>query len=126
MPSLAPPDWVVKREYTRRNRDRVLNKSEEYILRRLNLEEDYQAFVHLAVEGAPPTAQSDGSPGSGLDQTGTEVVDRRALLIPDTVEPSRYQVIAGLYRLSDGSRLPVSGSGGQEVVLLGHVDVYVP
>jgi 4-amino-4-deoxy-L-arabinose transferase-like glycosyltransferase len=45
LPSLAPPTWVVKRAYTRINRERVLNKSEEYILRNLNLEEDYQAVV---------------------------------------------------------------------------------
>jgi len=45
VPSLPPPEWVVRRAYTRRNREGVLNKSEEYILRHLNIEGDYQALV---------------------------------------------------------------------------------
>ena len=39
---LDSPDWVVKRIYTRYGRGYYLNKSEDYILRHLDLSKDYQ------------------------------------------------------------------------------------
>jgi hypothetical protein len=91
------------------------------------LDEDYVVFAHLGLPDAPPLAQSDGLPRNGLDPTSTwvtgqEVLDRRVLSLPDTFPPGRYPVMVGLYRLSDGSRLPVSGANDQEnAVLLGYV-----
>jgi hypothetical protein len=40
-----PPDWIVKRWYTRWNRDYVLNASEAYILNNLRLPQDYQRVI---------------------------------------------------------------------------------
>ena len=93
------------------------------------LDEDYLVFVHLGLPGAPPLVQSDGPPRNGLNPTSTwavgqDVLDRRVLSLPDTLPPGRYPITAGLYRLSDGSRLPVSGANVQEnAVLLGYVRV---
>ena len=92
------------------------------------LNENYNVFVHLGSPGAPPLAQRDGPPRNGLKPTsawaiGEEVVDRRALTIPDTLAPGRYQILVGLYRLSDGSRLPVSSEGGSDALPLGFVEV---
>lgn len=94
-----------------------------------DLDEDYVVFAHLGPPDVPPLAQSDGQPQNGLNPTsawvaGQEVLDRRALSLPDTLPPGRYPVMVGLYRLSDGSRLPVSDTGAQQdTVLLGHVRV---
>jgi len=91
-------------------------------------EEDYQVFLHLGAPDAPPLAQNDGPPKNGLSPTSTwsvgqRVVDRRVLLLPDALPPGRYLVTAGLYRLSDGSRLPVSGARGAKAAKLGYVEV---
>ncbi len=89
------------------------------------LDEDYAVFVHLGLPDAPPLAQSDGAPRNGLSPTaawaaGRQVLDRRALVLPDDIPPGRYVVTAGLYRMADGSRLPV---GGGDSLLLGQVEV---
>lgn len=88
-------------------------------------EENYQVFVHLGRPGQPPVAQSDGPPRNGLSPTaawaaGQEVLDRRVLTLPETLAPGRYRLSAGLYRLSDGARLPVDG---EDAVRLGTVEV---
>lgn len=92
------------------------------------LDEDYAVFVHLGLPDVPPLAQSDGPPRNGLAPTGTwvagrQVLDRRALSLPDNIPPGRYAVTVGLYRLSDDSRLPVDGANGLDAVTLGHVEV---
>jgi 4-amino-4-deoxy-L-arabinose transferase-like glycosyltransferase len=92
------------------------------------LDEDYVVFVHLGMPGVPPLAQNDGPPRNGLNPTSTwtvgqEVVDRRALLLPDTIPPGRYQVMVGLYRSPDGSRLPIDDTPGQDALIMGYVDV---
>jgi 4-amino-4-deoxy-L-arabinose transferase-like glycosyltransferase len=89
--------------------------------------EDYHAFVHLGVAGAPPLVQNDGPPRNGTSPTGAwaagqEVLDRRALALPDTLPPGRYRVFVGLYRPSDGSRLPVDGQG-TDILPIGNVQV---
>ncbi|RLC84837.1 MAG: hypothetical protein DRJ03_13190 [Chloroflexi bacterium] len=90
----------------------------------LNENEDYAVFVHLGLPGAQPLAQSDGPPQNGLAPTGAwaagqQVLDRRALLLPDAIPPGRYALTVGLYS-SDGSRLPV---GDGDSLLLGYVEV---
>ena len=89
--------------------------------------EDYHVFVHLGVAGIPPLVQNDGPPCNGQSPTagwvaGQEVLDRRALLLPDTLPAGRYQVFVGLYRPSDGSRLPVDGQG-KDILPIGEVYV---
>jgi hypothetical protein len=94
----------------------------------VSIEEDYQAFVHLGKTALPPAAQSDGAPRNGLEPTcgwvaDKEVVDRRALPLPETIEPGTYRVTAGLYRLADGKRLPVDGADELDGLVLGYVEI---
>jgi hypothetical protein len=89
--------------------------------------EDYTVFVHLGVAGVPPLVQNDGPPRNGLSPTATwaagrEVLDRRALTLPDTLPAGHYRVFVGLYRSSDGSRLPVSGQVA-DILPIGDVQV---
>lgn len=89
--------------------------------------ENYHVFVHLGVAGVPPLVQNDGPPRNGQSPSagwvvGQEVLDRRALTVPDTLPAGRYQVFVGLYRPSDGSRLPVDG---QDTDILPIGEVYV-
>ena len=90
--------------------------------------EDYHVFLHFGLPGVPPLAQSDGAPRNGLEPTsrwsaGHQVMDRRALLLPDNLAPGRYALLVGLYRATDGARLLVSDSDGQDTLLIGFVQV---
>jgi hypothetical protein len=72
--------------------------------------EDYQVFVHLLGEDGQHWAQKDGPPVLGARPTsswhpGERLTDRRGLLLPSDMPPGSYHLKAGLYRLSDGSRL---------------------
>jgi hypothetical protein len=89
---------------------------------------DYMVFVHVGLLDTPPLAQDDGQPHNGLEPTGTwtvgqEVLDRRALLLPPDIPPGRYRVQVGLYRPTDGTRLPLNGADGVNALSLGHVEV---
>ncbi len=93
------------------------------------LDEDYKVFVHLGLPDRPPLVQEDSRPRNNLAPTATwaagdTVVDRHALLLPETVPPGRYQVRVGLYRASDGVRLPIVGTDGQDALMLGRVEVW--
>jgi hypothetical protein len=92
------------------------------------MDNDYKVFVHIGMPGVPPAAQSDGEPKNGLSptsswQAGDEIVDRRGILLPGDISPGRHQVLVGLYRPSDGSRLQVDGEEDSDAVLIGHVEV---
>ncbi len=85
----------------------------------------YTVFVHLGPPASPPLAQSDGPPQNGLSPTSTwvagqQVLDRHVLTLPDDVPPGRYPLTVGLYRPSDGRRLP---GGDGDSLLLGYVEV---
>jgi hypothetical protein len=89
---------------------------------------DYNVFVHIGMQGVPPVAQSDGEPQNGLSPTGAwqigqRILDRRGILLPGDTPPGRYQVLVGLYRPSDGSRLLVDGEQGSDALLIGYVEV---
>ena len=83
--------------------------------------EDYQVFVHLA--GPKPeegmVAQGDKSPLDGDWPTsawepGHPVRDSGySITLPPTLSPGSYELRVGLYRLSDGSRLPVQSPFGR-------------
>jgi hypothetical protein len=73
-------------------------------------------------------AQSDGRRHDGLDPARAwtaheDVIDRSELLAPEGVSPGRYLVRVGLYRLSDGRRLPLDETGNRGVLSLDHVEV---
>lgn len=73
----------------------------------------YKAFVQLLDAQGRLVAGHDGEPGGGLAPTlawtpGVTVQDRRALILPETLPPGRYTLIAGLYTDGNpGQRLPV-------------------
>ncbi|MBC7224997.1 MAG: hypothetical protein H5T59_12120 [Anaerolineae bacterium] len=92
--------------------------------------EDYTVFLHLEGEGKV-WAQNDRPPLLGYYPTsawapGDEVVDRMRLLVSPRVPEGTYRLVAGLYRLEDGARLPVTGADGQAVgdhIPLGEVTI---
>jgi hypothetical protein len=76
---------------------------------------DYTVFIQ-AWDGDKQVAGFDGPPVGGdyptsLWQPGETIVDRHAL---DTSQlpPGRYRLLAGLYRLDTGERLPAVGADG--------------
>lgn len=94
----------------------------------VEMDDDYKVFVHIGMQGVPPAAQNDGEPQNGLSPTsswhaGDKIVDRRGILLPGDMPPGRYQVLVGLYRPSDGSRLQVDAEKDSDAVLIGHVEV---
>jgi hypothetical protein len=95
------------------------------------LSEDYSVFVHLRDLAGRTVAQDDGFPSGGTWPTsawepGLPVVDKRLISIPADVAPGKYDLWAGMYRLSDQTRLPVLAPGQEvqdDAVLLGEVEV---
>lgn len=82
--------------------------------------DDYHVFVHLVgpLPGENRVAQGDQAPLNGDWPTwawepGQIVRDDYPIALPPDLQPGRYELRAGLYRLSDGWRLPVQGSAGR-------------
>jgi 4-amino-4-deoxy-L-arabinose transferase-like glycosyltransferase len=96
------------------------------------MSEDYHVFVHLV--GPMPeegtVAQHDKVPLDGDWPTwawepGYTVRDEYSLQLPVDLQPGTYQLRAGLYRLSDGQRVPVQGPDGRvkdSAMILGQVE----
>jgi 4-amino-4-deoxy-L-arabinose transferase-like glycosyltransferase len=86
---------------------------------------DYQVFVHIegGLAGAGPAGvwgQSDGPPACGGSPTGSwlpgeRIVDRRLILPAPEAPAGAYSLIAGLYRLDTGQRLPVVEETGHQI-----------
>ncbi len=93
--------------------------------------EDYTVFVHLSDEGGRTVDQYDSQPTQGFYPTsrwdvGDKVRDEVDLPVESSVPPGRYQVVAGMYLLSTGERLPVLDAQGEvigDTVHLGEVTV---
>jgi hypothetical protein len=90
----------------------------------------YTLFVHVVGTGGAPLSQYDGQPQGGFYPTafwdpGEELVERVTLEIPADTAPGTYQIIAGLYLLATGDRLPTRGAdaGPDDVVLLTTLEV---
>jgi len=82
--------------------------------------EDYQVFVHLVDERGQQVAGYDKAPVDGWWPTsqwepGHIFDDAYPLALPADLPPGRYELRAGLYRLSDFYRLPLSGPPGQVI-----------
>ena len=79
--------------------------------------EDFSIFVHLVDDNGVILAQYDVYPGQGnypttFWQLGDLFADTIMLDIPEgTYTPNEASVVVGLYRLEDGTRLPVSVEG---------------
>ncbi|MBN1955225.1 MAG: glycosyltransferase family 39 protein [Anaerolineae bacterium] len=72
---------------------------------------DYTVFLHLTTPDAPPHAQADGQPQNGAYPTsfwdvGEVVTDVRVLSIPADLPAGDYSLLAGMYLLETGQRLP--------------------
>jgi 4-amino-4-deoxy-L-arabinose transferase-like glycosyltransferase len=78
---------------------------------------NYTVFLHLAAADGPPHAQNDGPPAGGTYPTsfwdvGEVVTDPRTIHIPADLPPGDYPLVAGMYRLETGERLPWLGVDG--------------
>jgi 4-amino-4-deoxy-L-arabinose transferase-like glycosyltransferase len=72
--------------------------------------ERFNAFVHLLGPDGQLVAQADQWPGSQPSNswiTGQVIVDHYAIELPVTAPAGAYQMVVGLYRLSDGRRLTI-------------------
>ncbi len=93
---------------------------------RATMEEDYTVFVHLVDASGNTVAQADSQPQRGAYPTsfwnvGETVADDYAVAIARDVPPGDYQVVVGVYRARDNTRLWVQSGGalvgGDQVVL---------
>ena len=94
------------------------------------LTERYKVFLHLLDSGGRLAAQTDSEPGGGLTLTtmwpaGERLADRHGVLLPSDLPPGEYSLIAGLYHLVTGARLPVAvaGQAAGDHITLGSVSV---
>ncbi|MEJ2209943.1 MAG: hypothetical protein P8129_13005 [Anaerolineae bacterium] len=91
----------------------------------------YTVFVQVIDEAGAKAGQVDRLPcGGGCPTTawrpGDLVGARYQVAIDPAALPGRYRVIAGLYDLATGARLPVVGAAGNPAadhLLLGSVNV---
>jgi hypothetical protein len=76
------------------------------------MEKSYRVYVHVLGAGGEVLVQSDGEPaGWGRPTTGWavgEVVkDERVLSLPGDAAGGEYEIVAGMYDLGTGERLPL-------------------
>jgi tetratricopeptide (TPR) repeat protein len=74
--------------------------------------EDYQVFVHVLDADGKSVGQADSAPVDNRYPTsqwkpGAVIADARTIKFDTELKPGTYNVWVGLYRLPDGSRLPV-------------------
>jgi hypothetical protein len=75
--------------------------------------EDYQVFVHVVDAGGQPLVQGDSGPVDGRYPTSqwrsaTLIEDPHIIPLGDSLASGKYRVVVGLYRLADGTRLPIT------------------
>ncbi len=73
---------------------------------------DYSVFVHLVGPEEQIWAQSDALPQGGVSPTrswvtGQYIVDRHTLTLPPEAPAGRYTLLAGLYNVETGGRVPL-------------------
>jgi hypothetical protein len=88
------------------------------------VDQDYTVFIQILGADGKPVAQSDAQPESGgyptsLWQPGETVRDSHPVAIPAGLPTGEYRLMAGMYLLASGQRLPVAGGG--DAVSLGTV-----
>jgi len=88
--------------------------------------QDYTVFVQLLSPEGRLVAQSDSQPVAGGFPTtywepGEKILDGHDLKLEKGLPPGQYSVIAGMYLLSTGKRLPVEGGG--DYVSLTKIDI---
>lgn len=80
---------------------------------RAAIDGDYKVFLHLLDEQGTRWAQRDTWPGRW--PVGQEITDSHLLSLPSQMPPGVYHPIVGLYRPSDGSRIPLLNKIGQPI-----------
>ena len=95
--------------------------------------EDYTVFVQLVNPQDQVVAQGDGPPRGGAYPTswwalGETIADTHLIPMPPDLSPGDYRLITGLYRLADGTRLPVQAEAalGADALLLAELEVGSP
>jgi hypothetical protein len=91
--------------------------------------EDYTVFIHLLDEEGQIIAQHDSQPLLGFYPTSfweqDEVVrDEYDIHVDSSTAPGEYELVAGMYLLSTGDRLPILDEGSQimgDLIPLGRV-----
>lgn len=85
---------------------------------------DWSVFVHLRGPSGETVAQKDGPAGGGeinypssLWDVGEVITDELIIPLPADLAPNEYQLVIGLYNLSDGTRLTVPDSLHNEITL---------
>lgn len=73
---------------------------------------DYTVFAQIQADSNAVVAQHDGNPVDGKRPTsgwrvGETFVDRHQITIPTGLPAGHYRVVAGLYKLETGDRLPI-------------------
>ncbi|MFQ5857844.1 MAG: hypothetical protein ACE5LU_19745, partial [Anaerolineae bacterium] len=93
----------------------------------------YKVFVQLLSPTNQLIAQRDAEPGGGTRPTttwepGELVVDRYGIWVPPGTPPADYRLIAGMYHLETGQRLPVTRDDqpAGDFVDLGTIRVVAP
>jgi hypothetical protein len=95
---------------------------------------EYTVFVHLVGPDSRPLAQVDSQPLGGAYPTsywdvGERLADPYRMHIPEDVLPGEYGLLAGMYLLSTGERLPLLDGDGQPVgdsIPLGRLTIVQP
>jgi hypothetical protein len=95
------------------------------------LDQYYNVFVHLEVEGEQIWGQSDEAPACGAEPTkkwrpGGVVIDGHTLRVDPNTPPGEYWLLAGLYNPMSGERVSVTGRDANDwnnAVRLGTVHV---
>lgn len=91
--------------------------------------ESYTVFVHLLNEQGQVVADADSPPFNGLYSTdrwrvGESLRDRHTLQIPASIPVGTYVIEIGMYRVSDGARLPIeSASGHADRIIVAQMNV---
>lgn len=96
-----------------------------------DISDDYSVFIHLLDRDSQLGAQEDSLPNEGFTPSmlwapGDIITDPHTLTLPADIRPGEYQLVAGLYRFRDLSRLPVFIDGKRyedDFVPLGTVQV---
>ncbi len=81
--------------------------------------ERYKVFVHLLDAGGRVVGQRDAEPGGGALLTtswhvGDRIADNYGVPVPPGTPPGEYRLEIGMYRMTDGVRLPIA-LGGADV-----------
>jgi hypothetical protein len=95
-------------------------------------QERYKVFVHVLDEAGHIVGQWDSEPGGGMHlttlwQPGETIADNYGVLIRPGTPPGQHRIEVGMYSLTSGQRLPISGGQAWgDHILLDTIEVLRP